>query len=450
MRVLLTVHQFFPEYKAGTEVLTLSVAKELMRAGHQVHVYTGHLGDSWLKDDERFDEYDYEGIHVYRFHHAYTPMSGQTSMIEVGYKNQLSAEYFKAVVERYRPDIVHHFHLNRLGIGCIDHLADKGIAQFFTPTDFWMICPTAQLMLGEGRYCTGPNATLGNCVQHFARDSKGGLLGSLIDRAPTFLFNQLAQLTKNNELIHYPMSNEVRAMASRLEATISSLNKLNGIVAPNKFMQDLFVRYGVNPDLIHESPFGITISTLDVKPKATRGERPLALGFIGTLAPHKGCHIAIEAVQRLPKNSVTLKIYGSPLEFPEYYARLMKLVGDNSAISFCGTFPNDKIGNVMAEIDALVVPSIWYENTPLVIYSAQAEKCPVIGSDLPGIAEVITHQHNGLLFEAGNTADLSTQISKLIDDDKSVIALSNNAIEIKTIQKYVEQLVFFWGMEKDL
>jgi Glycosyltransferase Family 4 len=168
MRVLLTVHQFFPEYKAGTEVLTLSVAKELMRLGHQVHVYTGHLGDALLKDDERFDEYDYEGIHVYRFHHAYTPMLDQTSMIDVGYKNKLALHYFKTIVENFRPDIVHHFHLNRLGVGCIDDLADEGIAQFFTPTDFWMICPTAQLMLGEGRYCAGPNATSGNCVKHFA------------------------------------------------------------------------------------------------------------------------------------------------------------------------------------------------------------------------------------------------------------------------------------------
>ena len=104
----------------------------------------------------------------------------------------------------------------------------------------------------------------------------------------------------------------------------------------------------------------------------------------------------------------------------------------------------------MAEIDALVVPSVWYENTPLVIYSAQAEKCPVIGSDLPGIAEVIIHQYNGLLFEAGSSAGLSTQISKLIDDDRSVVTLSNNAIKIKTIQDYVEKLLLYWGMEKDL
>ncbi|MCP1104971.1 glycosyltransferase [Serratia nevei] len=442
MRVLLTVHQFFPEYKAGTEVLTLSVAKELMRAGHQVHVYTGHPGEASLKDDERFDEYDYEGIHVYRFHHAYVPMSNQTSMIEIGYNNQLAVKHFKRIVQTFCPDIVHHFHLNRLGIGCIEHVAQQEIAQFFTPTDFWMVCPTAQLMLGEGRYCNGPSKASGNCIKHFARDSKGGVLGSVFDHAPTFLFDKLAKLTKNNQLIHYPMSNEVRAMAMRLEKTIASLNKLDGIVAPNKFMKDLFIRYGVNADIIHDHPFGIDMPKRNVEPKRNSDDRPLSLGFIGTLAPHKGCHIAIEAVKRLPKNSATLKIYGNVRDFPEYYSRLLALVGDNDAIRFCGTFPNEAIDSVMDGIDALIVPSIWYENTPLVIYSAQAAKCPVIGSDLPGIAEVIVHESNGLLFEAGNVSDLVAQVSYLLRN--GVADLSKNAIKIKSIQDYVDALLRLW------
>jgi glycosyltransferase involved in cell wall biosynthesis len=50
-------------------------------------------------------------------------------------------------------------------------------------------------------------------------------------------------------------------------------------------------------------------------------------------------------------------------------------------------------------LDVLVVPSIWYENTPLVIYSAQAAGCPVIASNLGGIAEVKHHEDNGLLFK---------------------------------------------------
>jgi glycosyltransferase involved in cell wall biosynthesis len=56
----------------------------------------------------------------------------------------------------------------------------------------------------------------------------------------------------------------------------------------------------------------------------------------------------------------------------------------NDNIKFCGTFPNKDIFTIFETIDVLIVPSVWFENTPLVIYSAQASNCPVIGSDLPG------------------------------------------------------------------
>ncbi len=95
MKILLTAHQFFPQYTSGTEVLTRSVARELMARGHQVHVLTGFPAEKALTDEERFDEYEYEGIHVYRFHHAYTPMAGQTSMIAIGYDNRLAAVFLE-------------------------------------------------------------------------------------------------------------------------------------------------------------------------------------------------------------------------------------------------------------------------------------------------------------------------------------------------------------------
>ena len=130
MKILLTTHQFFPQFSAGTEVLTLSVARELIKRGHIVHIFTGFPSVEELNDEERFDEYDYEGIHVYRFHHAYTPMVGQTSMIEVGYNNQLSACLFNNILKKFKPDIIHFFHLNRLGTNLIDSAIHANIPCF--------------------------------------------------------------------------------------------------------------------------------------------------------------------------------------------------------------------------------------------------------------------------------------------------------------------------------
>ena len=137
MKILLTAHQFFPQFSAGTEVLTLSVARELIKRGHIVHIFTGFPSTEKLADEERFDEYDYEDSHVYRFHHSYTPMAGQSSLIELSYNNLLANTYFQQILSTFKPDLVHFFHLNRLGTKLIESASHAGIPSFFTPTDFW-------------------------------------------------------------------------------------------------------------------------------------------------------------------------------------------------------------------------------------------------------------------------------------------------------------------------
>ncbi|HAT2607745.1 TPA: glycosyltransferase family 4 protein [Kluyvera intermedia] len=446
MRILLTVHQFFPDFKAGTEVLTLSVAKELIRRGHEVCIFTGYPGDNELGDDERFDEYIYDEITVYRFFHSYVPMFAQTSLIEIGYNNQLSRKYFSEILKIFKPELVHHFHLNRLGIGIINLLAEHGIPQYFTPTDFWMICPTAQLILHDGRYCLGPDKLSGNCIKHFAQNSVNGLTSKLIGFMPDSLIGEIAKITKGSKLIDFPMHNEVDAMSSRLENTVSALNRLQGIVAPNRFMVDLFLRYGVNSRVLHEINFGIDIDRekINLPFKKLEAGRRIRLGFIGTLAPHKGCHIAIEAVKSLPDEFASLTIYGSGADFPEYVKSLEESIMPNDNIKFRGTFPNKDIFAIFETIDVLIVPSVWFENTPLVIYSAQASNCPVIGSDLPGISAVIKHGINGLLFKAGDSDDLSDKIKQIRDAD--VTAMSACAIQPKTSVEYVDDLNEVWGV----
>lgn len=446
MKILLTVHQFFPEYGAGTEVLTLSVARELKVRGHEVHVLTGHPSGQEVKEEDRFDEYDYEGIHVYRFHHAYTPMSGQTSMVELSYDNRLAAKYFEQVLVTFKPEVVHFFHLNRLGTGLIELAVRAGIPAFMTPTDFWAICPTGQLVLCNGSLCLGPSAYAGNCVKHFAETTQKGLTGILAKWLPTSLAALLARLTQAGVMPPYPHRVEVQAISSRLQINIARLNQLNGIVAPNRFMSETLVQHGISAQLITQSAFGINVDRNVANAPRRSLRQPFRIGYIGTLAPHKGCHILIDAFKALPSGRAMLKIYGSPKDFPEYANKLQQLVGTRqNAIAFCGTFHNSKIGEVLAGLDVLVVPSLWYENTPLVVYSAQAAYCPVIASDFPGISEVIRDEVNGLLFEAGNQKALAKQLLRLLDEPGLTEQLSTHAQQPKSTALYVDEILRIWG-----
>src|SRR5206468_2602655 len=88
LKILLTVHQFVPDFAAGTEILTFHVARELQKRGHEVRVVTGFQATRPLRDEERFDRYVHEGITVERFHHQYlVPMGQQKNIIEMEYDN---------------------------------------------------------------------------------------------------------------------------------------------------------------------------------------------------------------------------------------------------------------------------------------------------------------------------------------------------------------------------
>ena len=443
-KILLTVHQFFPEHGSGTEVLTLSVARELMARGYEVHVFTGNPSVPEIKEEERFDEYAYEGIHVYRFHHAYTPMYGQTSKVELSYDNNLAANYFGQILERFKPDLVHFFHLDRLGTGLIDLTVGAGIPAFMTPTDFWLICPTAQMVLCNGNMCQGPIPYGGNCIKHLAEISLKGLAGRLVKWLPTSLASLLARLTQANVMPPYPQRGEIQAISSRLKINMTRLNQLNGIVTPNRFMSEKLVQHGLSPHLVIQSAFGIEVDRSIANAPRQSIRQPFRVGYIGTLATHKGCHILIEAFKALPAGQAILKIYGRMEDFPDYSSSLKQLAENNDAIEFCGTFHNSKIGEVLADLDVLVVPSLWYENTPLVVYSAQAARCPVVASDFPGLSAVIQDQVNGLLFEAGNPAALTKQLFRLIKEADLAEQLSANSQQPKSTSSYVGELLNIW------
>jgi glycosyltransferase involved in cell wall biosynthesis len=445
MRILLTVHQFFPAYGSGTEVLTHSVAKELQRRGHEVRILAAHPDPAELADEERFDDYLFDGIPVYRFRHAYRPMGGQSSLLELSYDNRLAARGFGRILSRFKPDLVHFFHFNRLGTGLIETAAEAGIPAYFTPTDFWIVCKTAQMVLHNGQNCAGPGRYAGNCIKHLALQQTSGILAAAVERIPDACLEGIGRLARNGFLPKGGYGRELAALSTRLEVNIARLNRLQAVVAPNRLMKDLLIRYGVRPERIVESAYGIADRQEISSPARKAPGQPFRIGYIGTLIPHKGCHVLLKAFKTLPEGWAVLGIYGDTGQFADYTDKLKAIAGGRRDIEFRGTFPNAAIAKVMAELDALVVPSLWHENTPLVVYSAQAAACPVVASDCPGIAGYIEEGKNGLLFAAGDADALASRLRRLIGEPGLAAALSAQAKPPKSTAVYVDELLAVWG-----
>jgi glycosyltransferase involved in cell wall biosynthesis len=237
----------------------------------------------------------------------------------------------------------------------------------------------------------------------------------------------------------------VRSLAARSEHIEKRINQVDKVLVATQFMAERLRSFGVEPKRICHVPFAIDTTLIKgVSEKGSR--RELRVGFIGTLSHHKGAHVLIEAVRLLPPRvPLKVRIYGAQHQFPEYARTLRELAGNDPRVEFCGTFPNSEIGDVLFELDVLVVPSLWYENSPLVLHSAQAAKVPVVATNVGGLSEMITDGENGFLFERGNARALSSIIQLLSSDAPLLDRLSRNSRAPRPITNYVDELGQIYG-----
>jgi glycosyltransferase involved in cell wall biosynthesis len=438
MKILLTVHQFVPEWSAGTEILTFSVAKELMRRGHQVTVFTGFPVAENPPADQRIDRYEIEGISVYRYAHAMLATAEQAATTEIEYDNHLATRLFDDLVANVQPDIIHFFHFFRLGSGLIDVAVKRGILAYFTPTDFWTICPTNQLLLTDNTMCKGPSCAAGNCIKHIVMLTRGEKERNFMSKLPTPIADISALLISKLFAKRHHLALEISAMVKRSKLNVARVNQLQRIFSPSRLMTETLVNNGINADLMQSTAFGIDVSGYEHAQTRTGVAR--TIGFIGTISETKGCHVLINAFKQLNLPDVRLKMYGSFEHYPDYAASLQALAAECDAIEFCGTFPNQQIAHVLSELDALVVPSLWYENTPLVVYSALAARCPVVASNFAGMSEVVRHNENGLLFTAGDADLLAEALRSLATTADLLPRLSANCQPPKSTVQYVDEI----------
>lgn len=146
--------------------------------------------------------------------------------------------------------------------------------------------------------------------------------------------------------------------------------------------------------------------------------RPLKIGFFGQMSPLKGITVLMDAARRLSAQKIdnlVIEIYGDyssqPLEFQKVVTEALEEAGEN--IVFHGAYDNSQVNELMQRIDAMVIPSTWWENSPVVIQEAFTNGKPVICSNIGGMAEKIVHGVNGLQFEVSRPASLAEMLADL-------------------------------------
>jgi glycosyltransferase involved in cell wall biosynthesis len=189
-------------------------------------------------------------------------------------------------------------------------------------------------------------------------------------------------------------------------------------IAPSRYLLQRFRNeFGLPDDKLIYLDYGFHRVRLEGRSK--RAVEPFIFGYIGTHIPAKGVNHLLEAFGRLSGNAL-LRIWGRTrgTETESLMAMAKQLPGNaGERVEWMGEYRNEEIvPEVFHRCDAVVVPSIWVENSPLVIHEALQARLPVITADAGGMAELVQDEHNGLLFAHRNPSSLATQMQRFVDD----------------------------------
>ena len=435
MRILFALHQFFPESGAGVELVTLGLAKELRARGHETFVLAAKRSLSGGIRPHETEDYEHEGVPVRR---VGRPEEGPSRRYRLNYENGEMARRAREYAGEVRPDVVHAMHLQGLSASVVPAFKGLGLPVVFTAADFWTVCPVIDLRRHDGAMCRGPETH--HCVRCIAARNpeprikrRADLPGAAVRAAALLSRTPLARLSGALRQVA-----DVRERPARIR---EEMEGVDCVLAYTRLTEDLLGRNGIGGDRTLVSPYGIDAARLREAGAARRPSDTLRIGFVGTLAPHKGPDLLVRAFRALPRDlDATLRVHGGGGGYEDYAEGLRRLAAGDERIGFAGAFAKKDLGEVLGGIDVLVVPSRWYENAPGVIFEAFAAGLPVVATDLGGMSEFVRHGENGLLFPLDDAGELARLLRRLAEEPGLLQELWEDVPSVKTVGEYAEEL----------
>lgn len=291
---------------------------------------------------------------------------------------------FPQLLQKIQPDVVHFHHYANVGIETLrlvrNHLPDSRI--ILTLHEYLAICNRQGQMLKTN--------------------------GKLCERS-------------HPQDCHLCMPERLPADYFLRERYIKSLfSVVDQFISPSYFLKARYSEWGLPSEQIVVIENGQPETEIAPLRHANDGRQ--VFGYFGQITPYKGVDVLLEAFSRLPaavRRQSQLEVHGDGHHrFPGAFQNQIDTAisrGPHELI-YSGSYEPTDLIRRMAGIDWVIVPSIWWENSPLVIQEAFRHGRPVICSDIGGMAEKVVHEKNGLHFDVGNPNALQAAIRRAIDE----------------------------------
>ncbi|MCX7957723.1 MAG: glycosyltransferase [Deltaproteobacteria bacterium] len=432
MKILFVIHGFLPFSTTGVENYTYTLAKALNRS-HKVLVYTARFEP--LEEKYKEFQYSYNGIDVKGFCHDSVFREFRSS-----YSDSIADERFSEVVRTFRPDVVHFQHLIFHSVGYAKILKENNIPAVLTVHDFYYCCPNLGQRLFLGRFRCRERIPI-KCALCF-RTSKINI--SAVDKS-------VYQKVKDNKVVSqlssflpeislfvkglrlFSIHPTLEEIISREQEMLSFLGRMNLIISPSVFYQKYYQKISGHHNIVYLD-YGFEKKRVK---QQVRNNEILTLGFVGTISHHKGAHLLIELARRIP-GKIRILVWGNDKNDRILSKRLKSLRN----VEYRGEFLSDEKAEVYKSIDYLIVPSVWEENSPLVIHEALIHNTPVIASKRGGNPELVKEGVNGFLFEPDEKDSLLKLVERIIRNKIFFRKVDNSVV--MDISEHTEKIVRFY------
>jgi glycosyltransferase involved in cell wall biosynthesis len=294
---------------------------------------------------------------------------------------------FERLLLAFRPDVVHFHHVLLMGVEAFQVVRRvlPEAAILLTLHDYYPICAN------DGQMVT-------------TRDRKLCRSASADSCASCFPGTQRDQFVMRELFIK------------------QNFSLVDRFISPSIFLKQRYVEWGLPEDKIDIVRNGLRDAEPAAHRSLTPGRRRDRFAFFGHLNPFKGGLVAIEAAKRLAQRTggaISLTLHGSAeFQTEDFKAELAKACENAPFVVARGRYNRDELPALMADADWVIVPSIWWENAPLIIQEAFQHRRPVICSGIGGMAESVRDGVDGLWFHAGDPRHLADKMAEALDPDR--------------------------------
>lgn len=392
MRILKVIHGYPMLYNAGSEVYSQTICHGLVRHGHEVQVFTREE-DSFSPDGAVRITYDQDEPRI-KIHLV------NNSRHRDRYRLAVVDQRFAEVLDSFQPDLVHIGHLNHLSTSLVAEAKRRDIPVVYTLHDYWLMCPRGQFMqmhsADDNLWAACDGQENRKCAtQCYARYFSG------------------ADEEREQDITYWESWVERRMAHVR-----SVVEQVDLFISPAQYLKQRYEHdFGLPAAKSVYLDYGFDRARMAGRQRIA-GE-PFTFGYIGTHIPAKGIHQLIQAFGRL-KGDCRLRIWGRDRGQDSRALRAITatLPADKqTCVIWMPEYKNQQIAqDVFSHTDVIVTPSVWVENSPLVIHEAQQSRVPVITADTGGMSEYVEHEVNGLLYTHRDIAGLATQMQRLLDN----------------------------------